>query len=648
MLKRKQLKGTLQKTACMLLCLCALPLSMQARRLHVSKDGSVSGDGSKALPLKTISQAADIAIAGDTVYIHGGTYREWVSPSNSGLNEARRIVYMAAAGEEVWVKGSEIVPKWKKTKNNIWRAEVSNKMFGDFNPYTKNIFGDWLQKGHQLHLGQVYIDGKGLTECTDLSKLPKQTQHWYAEVNDETTVFYIQVEKSNPNKALMEINVRPTCFFPKTQGLNYITVDGLHLAQAATQWSAPTSEQTGIIGPNWSTHWVIKNCEVVYSRCVGICIGKPRASGHNFHSIYDKKTAYEKVGFSRQIESVFTGLAQGWNKENVGSHVIEHNRIHDCGQAGLVGHMGCIFSTIKDNVIYNNGRNPLLGGAETAGIKLHAAIDTYIAHNYLYNNEKGLWLDWQAQGTQVYDNVMIQNRSEDVFVEVSHGPTMIYNNILLSNVGFRLNAQGIAFFNNLVAKKSHIHSSNWRYTPYHFPHSTKVKGLFNNSGGDARLYNNIFLGNGGKEGWGSPGLKELTCPLYDVHLTDSLKGLGALNFKFCQWTAGNVFLAKAVPSKHEENYVRDEKQKVQAALVEKADGLYFEWDMDAAVLNKAKTIKVHTDGLPITLTSECIFDNKDGEAFVLTRDFLGKDRNVNRPMPGPFKTIKGSQKVFAY
>jgi len=351
----------------------------------------------------TISQAARRAIAGDSVIIHKGTYREWVSPENGGISEARRIVYKAAPEEEVWLKGSEQVTTWKKVKDGLWSAEVSNQLFGDFNPYSINIYGDWLNKGGDLHLGQVFVDGKGLTECTDFAKLKDQDAHWFAQVEANKTVLYVHMAKQNLNRAMVEINVRPTCFFPKAQGLNYITVKGLHIAQAATQWSPPTGEQTGIIGPNWSHHWVIENCEVLQSRCVGVCLGKPRASGQNLYSLFHKKTAYTKVGFNREIESIFASLMQGWCKENVGSHLIQDNIIHDCGQAGIVGHMGAAFSTISHNKIYHNAMNPLLGGAETAGIKLHAAIDAVIDHNYIFDNNKGLWLDWQAQGTHVFD-----------------------------------------------------------------------------------------------------------------------------------------------------------------------------------------------------------------------------------------------------
>ena len=40
---------------------------------------------------------------------------------------------------------------------------------------------------------------------------------------------------------------------------------------------------------------------------------------------------------------------------------------------------------------------------------------------------------------------------EDIFVEVSHGPTLIDNNLLLSTRSMKLATQGVALVHNLIA-----------------------------------------------------------------------------------------------------------------------------------------------------------------------------------------------------
>mgnify|MGYP000965614251 CR=1 FL=1 len=92
-------------------------LTVSAKEYHVSVMGNDSNDGSLSRPFRSINHAAQIAVAGDTVTVHAGTYREWVNPKNGGINDNQRIVYLAAPGEKVEIKGSEIITGWEKEKD---------------------------------------------------------------------------------------------------------------------------------------------------------------------------------------------------------------------------------------------------------------------------------------------------------------------------------------------------------------------------------------------------------------------------------------------------------------------------------------------------------------------------------------------------
>ena len=612
-----------------------LSWSIEAKTWHVSKNGSDTNSGSSEAPFLTISKAAFLAVAGDTVLIRGGVYREWVSPANGGISPLKRIVYMAATGEEVHLKGSEPVNNWKKQKNGLWRAEVNNAVFGDFNPFAINLYGDWLSRGKQLHLGEVYLDGKTLIETIDSKEITEKVHTWYVEVLDESTVITANFGVKNPNKSMVEINVRPTCFFPKTTGVDYITVTGLHISQAATQWSPPTGEQVGLIGPNWSKGWVIENCTVSQSKCVGICLGKSRASGQNMWSLYRRKFGYTKSGFNREIEAIFKGYYLGWSKENVGSHLIQNNTIFECGQAGIVGHMGAAFSTIRNNEIRDINRNAQIGGAETAGIKLHAAIDVVLEHNCIVNTTMGIWLDWQAQGTQVFNNIIAESDKQDLFFEVTHGPTLVYNNILLSELGMLFRGgQGIALFNNMLSGGVKAGASPERYTPYHFPHSTKVKGLFNNPGGDVRFYNNVFLGDGIKDEKLSGLVSYNRFPVFSEKLSDSVRVTPHyLKFLFPIWTGGNVYFNNAKPYDKEVDFLKVSKD-ANATLDKRDDGYYLTFTIARSAVKSAETLGIDTKMLGQTFISEAIFENPDSSPFRYTKDFFGKSVVVEKTLGG--------------
>ncbi len=622
--------------------------TLSARTWHVSPAGSDSNDGSVGSPVKTISKAALYAIAGDTVLIGEGVYRERVSPANSGLNDGRRITYMSAPGEEVWLKGSEEISGWKKERGakGVWVAKVPNEMFGDFNPFALNVYGDWLLEGNDMHLGEVYIDGVELQEYPSGEEIASTQMSWSAVVCDDYTTIRANFADLEPNKSMVEINVRPTCFFPKTTGINYITVKGLKIAQAATQWSPPTGEQVGIIGPNWSKGWVIEDCEILQSKCVGICIGKDRASGHNLSSLYRGKVAFSRLGFTREIESIFKAYNLGWSEENIGSHLIQNNKIYDCNQAGIVGHLGCIFSTIRNNEIYNINMDTPIGGHETGGIKLHAGIDVVIENNVIHHTTRGIWIDWQAQGMHVRNNIMSDNVSEDLFIEVSHGPTLVYNNVLLSNRALYLKAQGIAFFNNLFAGYVEGTTAANRYTPYHEPHSTSIKGLYNNGGGDWHFYNNIFLGEGEHNGGelGLLGCKDYPATaegLSDGHIgSESILRLHFPILMDCNLYYGE----KSAPHPAESGHTLMRGKKITATL-EKRDGEYYiNTNLDVADVESLRSLAVNTNILGEALIPELQYENRDETPFKLTTDYFGRSRDCKSPTVGPFESVFDSSK----
>jgi len=82
----------------------ALAGSIHAADFHVARNGNDANPGTQAAPLRTIQRAADLAQPGDAITVHAGVYRERVSPPRGGESGTKRIVYQAAAGEQVEIK----------------------------------------------------------------------------------------------------------------------------------------------------------------------------------------------------------------------------------------------------------------------------------------------------------------------------------------------------------------------------------------------------------------------------------------------------------------------------------------------------------------------------------------------------------------
>ena len=634
------------------------------REYHVAYNGSDNDAGTKEAPFRTISRAAGLAEAGDVVTVHEGVYREWVKPRHSGLSDICRVVYQAAEGEKVVIKGSERIENWERVEGTVWKAVIPNEIFGEYNPYKESLNGDWFVYPEEgLHPGDVYLNGKSFYEARSLEEVenpvmrqegynPPWTRHketllhpedsvyqWYAKADEKTTTIYANFRGADPNRELTEINVRKCCFYPDRPGMNYITVRGFEMAQAACPWTPPTADQPGLLGTHWSRGWVIENNIIHDAKCSGISIGKEASTGDNLCS-----KGHRKPGYQYQMEAVFRALQIGWSKETIGSHVIRNNVIYDCGQNGIVGHMGCVFGRITGNHIYNIAVKHEFFGYEIAGIKLHAAIDVQICNNNIHNCTLGTWLDWQAQGTRVSGNLYYAN-DRDLMVEVTHGPYVVDNNIFASEYNFDNVAQGGAYINNLCCGTMRREAVLNRSTPYHFPHTTQAAGTALVYSGDDRLYQNIFVG--GAPAYteqsvsGTAGYNGCTVSLEEYIEKALALGNGDVEMfeKVSQpaYIGGNAYFKGAPAFERETNHLLSQKDP-KVRIVEEEDGTYLEMDLEKELL-EIKTEILDTEKLGMVRIVEAPFDDPNGNPITFDTDYLGHTRKAS-PAAGPLENIR--------
>jgi hypothetical protein len=642
--------------------------------LHVATSGSDTGDGSAERPFRTVNRAAEAAQAGDTVVVHAGEYREWVQPRRGGLSDSRRITYEAAAGERVVIKGSERVTGWEPAGGTVWKATVPNSIFGSFNPFAEEIAGDWIvyrKDEPRKHLGDVYLNGVGFyevssvaavadpelrtevldewTALTDRVRNPEQTRLvWYAEVGAETTTIWANFQGADPNAEVAEINVRRSVFYPAVPHLDYITVRGFELAQAACPWTPPTADQPGLIGPNWAKGWIIEDNAIHDAKCSAVSLGKEASTGHNYSTIRG-----DKPGYQYQLESVFAARQIGWDREHIGSHIIRRNTIYDCGQNGIVGHLGCVFSTIEDNHIYNIALKREFYGYEIGGIKLHAAIDVIIRHNRIHDCSLGTWLDWQTQGTRLSRNVFYDN-NRDLFVEVSHGPYLVEHNVFGSAASLELFCQGGAFVNNLVCGTLRLEPVLDRATPYHRPHSTQVAGYALIPGGDDRYVGNLFVGGDPEAAYGphahgvgpaiggTAGYDEYPASFdeYLARVNDQPPGSDHRRFhgvKQAVYARENVYAAGARP------FARERDPLVlgdaSASVIDEGDAVYLETELPDE-FDQARLGAITGRDLERVRFADADFEERDGAPAVMDLDLVGRlKRPDSRSAAGPIADL---------
>jgi hypothetical protein len=141
---------------------CALALNLHAKEFHVSVLGKDENPGTSAAPFATIQRAEKAVGPGDTVLIHGGTYR--MSPSQFGRTRKGRVQvtflsksgapgkpinYFAAPGEQPQFDFSDVKPP-------------------DCRVTAFHVEGSWLHlKGLSVTGVQVTITGHTQSICFD-------------------------------------------------------------------------------------------------------------------------------------------------------------------------------------------------------------------------------------------------------------------------------------------------------------------------------------------------------------------------------------------------------------------------------------------------------------------------------------------------
>lgn len=722
----------------LLIALCFPFVMLSGREIHVSKAGNDSNKGSLECPYLTIAHAASVAVPGDVITIHEGTYRECIVPPRGGISDKQRITYQAADGEKVIVTGAELTQGWKHVKNNTWVLTLPDAYFGETNPFDEQIYGSWYRgKGRPNHTGMVFLNDTRIRECFSMEEVMKPLQgqpYFYAKtdgnggkvlmnlewikpsggslmnsmeasvkggdqsvciaivnrwpfgylkdnseiyfdnldfgtasdslffqvatlakggmievyldkpdgeklgtamvtntgdweqfavfslqlnrkvqgkhnvclrlkalapkMNGKTTIWAQFPDGTDPNKEKVEITKRSHVFYPGKVGINYLTIRGLILEKAATNWAPPSAEQPGLIGTRWGKGWLIENNTIRFSRCSGIALGRP-TYGHAHHYQKMPPRIYAEDGCGQTVEQLADYFENAsWDKEATGHHVIRNNHIHDCGQTGIVGCSGGAFSLIEGNEIHDICVDETFEGDEMAGIKLHFANDAVLKNNHIYRTIRGLWLDWGAQGVQVIGNLFHDNKTEDIFSEVCHGPILIANNILLSAHSLSV-SQGVAGVHNLIKGRvtgGMDRCAGGRLTYFYPPHGTCSLGKVPNPGGDYQWFNNLLTDRDVFGEWDNPKL-----PINE---------------------AGNSFSLKDV------------------CLEEKSDGWFLRISVPMDSLKAVSTQLVDTHSLRKTVTTQQEFTNPDGSAMSVDRDYWGEKRNRRRPCPGAFEMQK--------
>jgi hypothetical protein len=382
---------------------------------HVSgsvENSSDDNSGTEDRPWKTLQKAAETAIAGDTVIVHGGVYRECVRPFHSG-EKSLPIRYEAAEGETPVVKASDIwQPAWKAESHNLYSTQYEYLPWDKPNRFRPNV--------PENRCEQIFVDGLFLRHVKSRDVLLSQENSFW--INDTLNEIWVNFNE-NPNKCVVERSVREQCFMPAVRGLEHIQVRGLtFVGGAAHPWTGAKwhhVDQMAVVSVNAGRNWLIEDNVIEWGNAQGLQI----AVGGCF---VEETKRIPIVHAPENFDLTYKSLdVSGYN-------TIRKNKIRNNGISGIVGFVGMNSIIIEDNEVTGNCRKDFKGTCEEAGMKFHVMVDSVIRRNIVSDNDAyGIWLDGLCKRNRITQNILVNNNNTPIFYELSEGPTLIDNNVIM-------------------------------------------------------------------------------------------------------------------------------------------------------------------------------------------------------------------------
>jgi parallel beta-helix repeat protein len=361
--------------------------AVAAERFVAQQDPKASDDnpGTEAAPFKTIVAALKGLTSGDTVFIKKGVYREVVfltpngrdkcPPVPSGKSYQQMTSVAAFPGDEVIVKGSDVITGWKHHKDQIWYTENAPKptalpiLFCD--DKRLNIIGDWGGRMSEMIKGmagsvEVWKGRKG-------QKLEELEANSYFYDISTNRLYVWLADGTDPNKHQIELTMRSGLSIDGS----YLRVSGIRFLQASAG-----------VGGRFN---ILENCESSDSAWCG-------------GGVYGEFNTLIGCKFNRNGDSGMGGSGRGHRIINCETSYNNFLRIDAGWHSG-----GCKFIPFCSDIVMSG-------------------------HTAAYNIEcPGIWFDWGNFNITV-ENSVVHHNGSGIMYEVSERGTF-RNNVCYENYG---------------------------------------------------------------------------------------------------------------------------------------------------------------------------------------------------------------------
>ena len=409
-----------------------------AATYYVGPSGSDYSSGlSASSPFKTIQKAVSRAVAGDTIFIRGGVYRETVTADAGSGTSSSQIRIQNYNGEQVYIKGSDVVTGWIQHSGAIWKktgwTSNSQQVFVDFNDASPTSGPKPLQ---QIGMPSGYYSSWEYPTPVSGSSSSLPAGSFYFD-RGASTLYVRLADGSSPNNHRMEVSVRHRLMYLRRP---YIVIDGLKFRHS----SASSASQQGA-AVELNSYDTMQNCDVQFVDFAGVSMGYQQTGSKLLNSNLSNNGALGATAPATKkfLVSGNKFLSNNYRRFNMLWHAGGFKSATDSDgivESNLVAYnygSGIWFDysnsgqpiTIRYNFVHNNG-------PKDSGIFLEATSNALVHNNIIANNERrGIYLS-AAWNTRVLNNTIVNNKGRAA-IELGGMPrsgAQLTNNQVVNNI----------------------------------------------------------------------------------------------------------------------------------------------------------------------------------------------------------------------
>jgi hypothetical protein len=412
---------------------------IQAREIYVSQQHSQAADtgaGTREAPLKTISAAAKMAQAGDTVIVAPGMYRESVKLTHSGM-AGKPIVFQSEAKHQAIISGADVLSDPKDEGAGVYSYPVSKVhpvAYLGGNPQWVYLNGLPLERAEtpdRLIPGSFYLDLKGQRVRVSL---PEDEDITKATLEYASREGLLAADKPLDDIHLKGFTLQHTANWFRGHGPIFASGRRWLVENNHVRWTS-----YGGVKVTNSNACIVRNNLIEWAGCDGV------GGGFNVDMLFEGNTVrynnwrsfewgMEGGGskFSCTIDCRYTGnefafnYGPGlWTDACATGTLYEKNICHDNSARALFSEINWD-EVIQDNICYNTSES---------GIGVSNGPGMVIRRNILFNNAIGISLSGNYTRLNDHD----QKWYPSAIVRMAEVPGISRHKAVLWDAGFLKN-----------------------------------------------------------------------------------------------------------------------------------------------------------------------------------------------------------------